>query len=148
MTACLDVEWVGRVPKMMSQLVTRLNVECWPRAKNDESADHVLKSRVCWPRAKNDESAGYVLKCRGSFNDYNHNIQASNNAFLNHYHLLAYKKKIYFLSIIIQNQAYSCLWKIFFIIINKNQACSCLWTKAKHTRASLNQKRDLSTPQR
>ena len=52
------------------------------RAKNDESAGHVLKCRVCWPRAKNDESAGHVLKCRGSFNDYNHNIHASNNALL------------------------------------------------------------------
>ena len=59
----------------------------WPRAKNDESARHVIKCRVCWPRAKNDESVGHVLKCRGSFNDYNHNIHASNSAFLNHYHL-------------------------------------------------------------
>ena len=40
---------------------------CWPRAKNDESAGHVFKCRVCWPRAKNDESAGHVIKCRMSW---------------------------------------------------------------------------------
>ena len=34
----------------------------WPRAKNDESAGHVIECRVCWPRAKN-ESAGHMLKC-------------------------------------------------------------------------------------
>ena len=64
----------------------------WPHTKNDESAGHILKCRVCWPRSKHDESAGHVLKCRG-FNDYNYNIHASKNAFINHYHLLAYKKK-------------------------------------------------------
>ena len=60
---------------------------CWPHAKNDESAGHVLKRRVSWPRAKNDESAGQVLKRQDSLNDYNHNICASNNAFINQYHL-------------------------------------------------------------
>ena len=59
----------------------------WSRAKNDESAGHVIKCRVSWPRAKSDESAGHMLKCRGSLNDYNHNIYASNNSFINHYHL-------------------------------------------------------------
>ena len=59
----------------------------WPRAKNDESADQVIKCRVRWPRAKNNESAGHMLKCRGSLNDYNHNIYANNNAFINQYHL-------------------------------------------------------------
>ena len=34
--------------------------------------------------------------------------------------------------IISQNQAYSCLWKIFLFIINQNKAYSCLWTKTKH----------------
>ena len=68
----------------------------WSRAKNDESAGHVIKCGVCWPRAKNDESAGHVLKYPGSFNDYNHNNHASNDAFLNHYHLLAHKKKLFF----------------------------------------------------
>ena len=91
----------------------------WPHANNDESAGHVLKCRVCWLRAKNDESAGHVLRCRGSFNDYNHNIHASNNDFLNHYHLLAYKKIIFFvhnypepsmLMLMNENQAYSCFF--------------------------------------
>ena len=126
-TACCNIEFDGRelkcrvlLPRVMilSFMPASYVVDfydcvpgcgvSWPRAKNDESAGHVIKYRVCWPRAKNDESAGHVLKCRGSFNHYNHNIHASNNAFLNHYHLLAYKEN-YFLSLIIQNQAYSCL---------------------------------------
>ena len=61
-----------------------------------EFYDCVPGCRVSWPRAKNDESAGHVLKCRCNFNDYNHNIHASNNAFLNHYHLLAYNEKLLF----------------------------------------------------
>ena len=36
----------------------------WQRAKNDESAGHVINCRVCWPRSKNNESAGHVLTCR------------------------------------------------------------------------------------
>ena len=58
-----------------------------------EFYDCVPGCRVSWTRAKIDESTGHVLKCRGSFNYYNHNIHASDNAFFNHYHLLAYKKK-------------------------------------------------------
>ena len=98
---------------------------CWPRAKNDESAGHVIKCQVCWPRAKNYESAGHVIKCRGSFNDNSHSIHASNNAFINHYHLLPYKNKLFFVhnypepSILL-------LIKIFFLIVNQNQAYSCL----------------------
>ena len=53
-----------------------------------------------WPRAKNDESAGQVIKCRGSLNDYNHIIHASNNAFINHHH---FKKKT-FCSLMRQNK--------------------------------------------
>ena len=80
----------------------------WPRAKNDESAGHVIKCRVCWPRAKNDELAGHVIKSHGSLNDYNHNIYASNNAFINNYQFL-YKDNFFnFFFIIIQNEAYSC----------------------------------------
>ena len=90
-TACCYIEFYARE---LCRRVLRLRVvilsfmpasyvvECYdcvpgcrvssPRAKNDESAGHLIKCRVCWPRAKNDESAGHVLNCRGSFNDCNH----------------------------------------------------------------------------
>ena len=45
------------------------------------------------------------------------------------YYLLT--RAILFLSKIIQNQAYLCLWTIFLFIINQNQAYSCLWTKPR-----------------
>ena len=35
-----------------------------------------------------------INKCRVSLNAYNHNIYASNNAFINHYHLF-FKEKIF-----------------------------------------------------
>ena len=84
-----------------------------------EIYDCVLGYRVSWPRAKNDESAGHVLKCRGSFNDYNHNIHASNNAFLNYYHLLAYKEKIFF----VHNYPEPSI----FMLMNEDQAYSCFF---------------------
>ena len=66
---------------------------------------------------QNDESAGHVLKCRDSINDYNHNIHASNNAFISHHHLLAYKENLFVVHnypeasmLMNENQAYSCFF--------------------------------------
>ena len=59
-----------------------------------EFYDRVHRYRVSWPRAKNNELAGHVLKCHGSLNDYNNNIYASNNAFINNYQFL-YKDNIF-----------------------------------------------------
>ena len=72
MTTFYDVEWVGRVPKMMSQLITWLNIEWVGRVPkmmsqlvtclNDEWVGRVLKmisQLVTW---LNVETAGHVLK--------------------------------------------------------------------------------------
>ena len=108
----------------------------WPLAKNDESAGHVIKCEMCWPRAKNDESAGHVLKCWGSFNDYNHNIHASNNAFLKHYHLLAYKEKLFFVHNYPEPSILMLMKNVFvhnkpepsiLMLLNENKAYSCFF---------------------
>ena len=85
--------------------------------------------------------------------DYNHNIYASNNAFINQYRLLVLTQKN-LLFIINHNQAYSYLKKYFcslltrtrhthaceripsiLMLMNKNQAYYCFCVRTKHTHA-------------
>ena len=98
LSACCNIEFYAR-ELCRRVLLPGVVILCFiPASYVDEFYDRVSGYRVSWPRAKNDASAGRVLKCPGSFNDYKHNIHASNNAFINHYHLLAYKKKLFFVN--------------------------------------------------